>query len=78
MLLIQSDFGLFFGRFHSLVVHLPIGFLLLGSVFYVLSRTEKWNFLEKALPITFLLTTLGAILAISMGWFLAEGGGYRN
>ena len=43
-----------------------------------MSRTEKWNFLEKALPITFLLTTLGAILAISMGWFLAEGGGYNE
>ncbi|MEM6377970.1 MAG: c-type cytochrome domain-containing protein, partial [Bacteroidota bacterium] len=78
MILIQSNFGLFFGRFHALVVHLPIGFLLLGSIFYLLSKREKWQFLQKALPITFLLSTLGAILSVIMGLFLAKEGGYNE
>lgn len=78
MILIQSNFGLFFGRFHSLVVHLPIGFLLLGSIFFFLSRKGNWKFLEKALPLTFLLSTLGAVLAAMMGWFLAKAGGYNE
>jgi len=78
MILIQSDLGLFFGRFHSLVVHLPIGFLLLGSIFFLLSKKEAWCFLKKALPLTFLLATLGAILAASMGWFLAKEGAYSE
>lgn len=74
----QANFGLFFGRFHSLVVHLPIGFLLLGSIFFFLSKKGNWNFLKKALPLTFLLSTLGAILAAIMGWFLAKSGGYNE
>lgn len=76
MILLQSDFGLFIGRFHALAVHLPIGFLLLGSIFYLFSKREKWRFLQKALPLTFLLSTLGAVLAVIMGLLLAREGGY--
>ncbi len=76
MILLQSDFGLFIGRFHALIVHLPIGFLLLGSIFYLVSKREKWHFLQKALPLTFLLSTVGAILAVTMGLLLAREGGY--
>ena len=78
MILIQANFGLFFGRFHALVVHLPIGFLLLGSIFYLLSKREQWQFLQKALPLTFLLSTFGAILSVLMGLLLAKEGGYNE
>ncbi|MEO0338579.1 MAG: c-type cytochrome domain-containing protein [Bacteroidota bacterium] len=78
MILIQSDLGLFFGRFHALIVHLPIGFMLLGGCFYLLSRKASWRFLEKTLPLTFLLTSLGALIAVGMGLLLAEEGGYNE
>ena len=78
MILIQSDLWLFFGRFHSLVVHLPIGFFLLGSIFFFLSKRASWHFLKKALPISFLLATIGAILAAVLGWLLAAKEGYNG
>lgn len=78
MIFTQADFGLFIGRFHPLVVHLPIGFLLLGSIFYFLSKRTQWGFLQKALPLTFLLATIGSFTAVGLGWFLAKEGGYNE
>lgn len=61
---------------HPLVVHLPIGFLLLAGVFYFLGKKEKYAVLHKALPTTFLLSTLSAGAAAFFGWLLASNGGY--
>ena len=40
---LAADLGLFFGRLHPLIVHLPIGFLLLAAVL-------EWWPGEKARP----------------------------
>ena len=63
---------------HPLVVHLPIGFLLLAGIFFFLGRNEKYAFLHKALPVTFLLSALSAITAAVFGWLLARNGGYAD
>lgn len=75
-ILLQSDATLFFGRFHSLTVHLPIGFLLLGAVLFLLSLSKKFNFLIKALPITLFLGAISVVVSIVLGFLLAEEGGY--
>lgn len=75
-ILLQSDATLFFGRFHSLSVHLPIGFLLLGAILFLLSFSKKFSFLIKALPLTLLLGAISAIASVILGLFLAEEGGY--
>ncbi|TDQ17529.1 putative membrane protein [Algoriphagus boseongensis] len=75
-ILLQSDSTLFFGRFHSLIVHLPIGFLILGAAFFLLSYFKKYNFLIKALPIILTLGAISALFSVIIGFLLAEEGGY--
>jgi uncharacterized membrane protein len=75
-ILLQSDATLFFGRFHSLTVHLPIGFLLLGAILFLLSLLKKFNFLIKALPLTIFLAAISAIVSVVLGLLLAQEGGY--
>ena len=75
---LQSDLGLFIGRLHPLVVHLPIGFLFLAGLFYFLGRKEKYNFLNQALPISFFLSAISAIVATLFGLLLATSGGYEE
>ncbi|MFC3879124.1 c-type cytochrome domain-containing protein [Algoriphagus namhaensis] len=74
--LLQSDATLFLGRFHSLTVHLPIGFLLLAVLIFFISYFKRFEFLLKALPLTLFLGVLSAIASVVLGLFLAEEGGY--
>ncbi|WP_296699624.1 c-type cytochrome domain-containing protein [Algoriphagus sp.] len=76
IILLQSDATLFFGRFHSLTVHLPIGFILLGAAIFFLSLSKKFQFLSKAIPLVLLLSTISAIASVVLGLFLANEGGY--
>ena len=66
------DYALFFGRFHPLVVHLPIGFLLLAVVL------EVWpgDRVRPAIKVAWVLGALSAVAAAVAGWLLASGGGY--
>ena len=70
------DIITFMGRLHPLVVHLPIGILLLAGVFYVLARIPRFSFLEKALPMTLLIGALSAAGAALFGWLLSLGSNY--
>ena len=67
-----TDYALFFGRFHPLVVHLPIGFLLLAVVL------EVWpgNRVRPAIKVAWVLGAASAVGAALAGWLLASGGGY--
>lgn len=76
ILLQQSDFGLFLGHFHPLVVHLPIGFLLLAGIFYYLGRKTKYEYLNKALPLTLGLSAISSVAAVGFGLLLANSGNY--
>ncbi|MDN5203692.1 c-type cytochrome domain-containing protein [Fulvivirgaceae bacterium BMA10] len=71
---------LFLGRFHPLVVHLPIGFLLLAVIMEFLSRFSKSKFknLDLAISISILLGGIGAIGAAIIGYLLAGSGGYDD
>ena len=70
--ILLADFGLFLGRFHPLLVHLPIGFLLLAVLL------EWWpeDKLRPAIRISWALGALSAVAAAGCGWLLAtESGG---
>jgi uncharacterized membrane protein len=75
-LLLQADSTLFLGRFHSLTVHLPIGFLVLAAILYIISRITRNESLLKPLPLILFFGALGAIASVVLGWFLSEEGGY--
>lgn len=78
MIILQSDFNLFLGKFHPLVVHLPIGFLIIGAIFYFLAKKKDYRFLDSALPTTFFFATISSFLSCLFGWLLAKEGGYDD
>ena len=73
-----SDWILFFGRFHPLVLHVPIGFLLLGFILEILSRFRRFHHFRA--PVDFILVVGAgtAILTCVLGLMLARSGGYEN
>ncbi len=77
MAIILADTVLFFGRFHSVLVHLPIGFILLAAIFELISQKKKVD-LDTAIIFGLFLGTIFAILAIILGLLLASGGGYSE
>lgn len=67
----------FIGRFHPLLVHLPIGVLLLGIVMHWLSRKPRYHNLRPGIAVTLLLGAVSAVFSCISGWLLATGGEYE-
>jgi uncharacterized membrane protein len=72
------DLNYFLGRFHVVLVHLPIGLLLLAVVMQFLSRKERFKNLGTAISISLFLGTVSAVLAAACGWLLANEGVYAD
>ncbi|SEK54490.1 Uncharacterized membrane protein [Chitinophaga rupis] len=66
----------FAGRLHPLIVHLPIGFLLLAVLFDLLGYTKKYAHLRSAVPLTLLAGFVMAVLACVFGYMLSLSGDY--
>lgn len=66
----------FFGRFHPVLVHLPIGLLLLALILQWLSRKEKYLAILPAIRVSFLLGMICATVSCLSGWSLSLGGEY--
>lgn len=68
------DFIFFLGRFHVLVLHLPIGMICALFVLEWLSRKEKYRYLEAASPFLWGATAVSAIATVVLGFMhFAEG-----
>lgn len=74
--MILIDIFSYLGRMHPLVVHLPIGFLVLAAIFDLLTYKSKYAFLKPAVPLILLLGGFSATIACVMGWFLSQTGDY--
>ncbi len=74
--MVLADASIFFGRFHPLLVHLPIGFLILSAVLALLGRREKYQAIQPAISFALLAGTICAILACITGFILSSGGDY--
>jgi mono/diheme cytochrome c family protein/uncharacterized membrane protein len=72
----MRDLLTFLGRFHPVLVHLPIGILLVAAVFYVLSLREKYKAMQQATHIALLLGMLGAVASCVTGYLLSISGDY--
>jgi uncharacterized membrane protein/mono/diheme cytochrome c family protein len=66
----------FIGRFHPLLVHLPIGILLLSALLYRLSKKEKYASLNTATGIALFWGMISAILSCISGYYLSGSGDY--
>lgn len=73
---LSSDIIIFFGRFHPLFLHLPIGFLALGFLMEFLSRREKFAYLKPAIGFVLGLGALSALVTAILGLMLAQAGDY--
>ena len=74
-----SEFVLFLGRFHPLVLHLPIGFLLIAFLLECLSRfKEKYQPVKPAIGLILLAGVITAVIAVVLGLFLSQDGGYNE
>ena len=70
------DIAIFTGRLHPLIVHLPIGFLLLATVFELFSYSKKYEHLKASVSFTLLLGFISAVLACIFGYILSLSGDY--
>lgn len=68
----------FIGRFHPLVLHLPIGALVVAFLMEVLSRRPKYESLQGGLPLVLLFSAVSAVMAAVMGYLLSLEGGYDD
>ncbi|HSF45290.1 MAG TPA: c-type cytochrome domain-containing protein [Chitinophagaceae bacterium] len=66
----------FFGRLHPLLVHLPIGILVIGLILYWWQSIDRSKDFSAALKPIFLLGTVAAVASCITGLVLADGGDY--
>ena len=70
-------FVLFFGRFHPLLLHLPIGALLVTFFIDVIGRIQK-NYASEIIKSMLGFTAFFAIITCFIGYFLSLEGGYQE
>jgi uncharacterized membrane protein len=61
----------FFGHFHPLLVHLPIGILLTGLLLQWLSSKETYRSYQSVVPVVLLVGAFAALLSCITGWILS-------
>jgi uncharacterized membrane protein len=65
----------FFGRFHVLVLHIPIGIIVAILVLELLARKEKYRHLEAGSAFLWNAAAVSAIVTVVLGYMhFAEGG----
>lgn len=65
----------FIGHLHPVIVHLPIGILLLGVLMMVYEHYSKVD-LHAPISLAFLVGSISAALACIAGWILSNSGEY--
>ncbi|MGC8551363.1 MAG: c-type cytochrome domain-containing protein [Phycisphaerae bacterium] len=75
--LAAANWVLFFGHFHILLLHLPIGMLLLLAALELLGRFNRFKRVREARGPALTLAALSALATVVCGWLLASAGGYN-
>lgn len=70
------DLTLFLGRFHPLLVHLPIGMLLAAAAMDLAGQRPDRMHLRQSAGFVLLAGAAGALLSAATGWLLAQSGEY--
>ncbi|MCE7063388.1 c-type cytochrome domain-containing protein [Dyadobacter sp. CY343] len=77
-LLEVTGWPIFIGRFHPVIVHLPIGFLLILALLEIMQRFSKIRVSQDMLRYILLWSAISSTLACVAGYLLASGGGYQE
>jgi uncharacterized membrane protein len=73
-----SELLSFFSRFHPVLVHAPIGALLVAAILEVLARTVKWSGVRPAVTPVVAAGAVSAVAAAATGYLLGQSGGYAG
>jgi uncharacterized membrane protein len=73
-----SDIVLFFGHLHPLLVHLPIGLVLLVAFLELLARSTRFKHANANTGIILALAVPAAAIAALCGFLLSQSGGYQD
>ncbi len=65
-------------RLHPVLVHLPIGILLLACFFQLLTLSQKYAILKPAISIALFWGMLGAVASCITGFMLSQSGDYND
>ncbi len=68
----------FIGRFHLLLIHLPIALILLVPVFELAGLNERLSHLRSSASFVLALATIAATISAVLGWILGRNGGYSG
>jgi uncharacterized membrane protein len=71
-----NDFILFLGRLHPVLVHLPIGGLVLLTILEVLAKFPRFKDSAHSNRLMLGLTAAASVSAALLGWMLSQAGGY--
>ena len=74
----HGDLSQFIGRFHPLVVHLPIALLLLVPLLECFGLLQRWSHLRESAGFVLILASISAFIAVFLGWLLAWSGAYEG
>lgn len=81
VILLQSesapDWVLFLGRFHPLIVHLPIGILVIAALIEFFARKPRFAALREANGFILFWGAISATFACVAGYMLSLSGGYE-
>src|SRR6266566_6284162 len=74
----RGDVSQFVGRFHPLVIHLPIALLLLVPLLECFGLARRWSHLRESAGFVLALASISAFIAVFLGWLLAWSGAYEG
>lgn len=78
LLTVIEDWAKYIGHFHPLIVHLPIGILIVAFIMEWLVWKKKLDVLNTAIDLCLLTGCISALLSCFVGWFLSWEGGYEE
>jgi uncharacterized membrane protein len=73
-----SEITLFLGRFHPLLVHLPIGLIMLLAMLELLARTRRFKQANASAGVILALSIVAAVVSVVLGLLLSQAGGYED
>lgn len=73
-----ADWVLFWGHFHPLIVHLPIGFLLIAGLLELDRMTRRNSVSPHTITLILFWSAVSATMACVFGYMLSLGGGYET
>ncbi len=76
LLLVLLTISEFLGHFHPLIVHLPIGILLIALLLQWLAKKEKYKTLQPAVAVALLVGAITALLSCITGYILSTTDDY--